>query len=118
MKEYLFSYGTLQKEKVQLELFGRILQASADALRGYITSPIEIKDEAFLSKGEQKNQLTLINSTDKNDIIRGTVLEVTTEELLTADNYEPKGYKRIKVELESGIAAWIYVADAAPAIGW
>jgi hypothetical protein len=28
MKEYLFSYGTLQKEKVQLDLFGRILKGS------------------------------------------------------------------------------------------
>ncbi len=110
MTAYLFSYGTLQKEKVQLELFGRILQGSADELRGYRTATIEITDESFLSKGEEKFQQTLIVSEDKNDIIKGTVLEVTTEELLLADKYEPENYKRVKVVLGSGKQAWIYVS--------
>ena len=110
MKEYLFSYGTLQKEKVQMELFGRILQGTADILRGYKASAIEITDESFLSKGEQKNQQTAIFSKDKNDMIRGTAFEITEEELLLADKYEPDGYKRIKVALESGKEAWIYVS--------
>jgi gamma-glutamylcyclotransferase (GGCT)/AIG2-like uncharacterized protein YtfP len=110
MKEYIFSYGTLQKEEVQVELFGRILQGSGDVLRGYKASAIEIADESFLSKGEQKNQQTAIISKDKNDMIKGTVFEITKEELLLADKYEPDGYKRIKVVLESGKEAWIYVA--------
>ena len=110
MKEYLFSYGTLQKEKVQVELFGRILQGSGDMLRGYKAAAIEIRDESFLSKGEQKNQQTAIISKDKNDSIKGTVFEITEEELFAADKYEPDGYKRIKVVLESGKEAWIYVA--------
>jgi len=106
--EYLFSYGTLQKEKVQLDLFGRILSGSGDVLRGYKVSTIEIRDEAFLSKGEGKHQKTLIVSA--SDIVDGTALEITGEELLLADKYEPKNYKRIKVMLESGKKAWIYVA--------
>lgn len=110
MKEYLFSYGTLQKEKVQLDLFGRTLKASRDILRGYRTSAIEIEDEAFLSKGEEKYQQTVVISKDKNDCINGTVFEITKEELLIADKYEPDNYKRIKVVLESGKEAWIYVA--------
>lgn len=110
VNEYLFSYGTLQKEKVQIELFGRTLEGSKDTLRGYKASPIEIKDEAFLSKGEQKNQLIAIISKDKNDSIEGTALEVTEEELLLGDKYEPNDYKRIKVVLESGKEAWIYAA--------
>jgi gamma-glutamylcyclotransferase (GGCT)/AIG2-like uncharacterized protein YtfP len=110
MKEYLFSYGTLQKEKVQIELFGRILQGSGDRLRGYKATAIEIRDESFLLKGEQKNQQTAIISKDKNDSIKGTVFEITEEELLAADKYEPDGYKRINVVLESGKEAWIYVA--------
>jgi gamma-glutamylcyclotransferase (GGCT)/AIG2-like uncharacterized protein YtfP len=110
MKEYLFSYGTLQQEKVQLELFGRIFQGSGDTLNGYKVAEIEIKDESFLAKGEQKNQLTAIISKDKNDSIKGTVLELTQEELLLADKYEPNNYKRITVVLESGKEAWIYVA--------
>jgi hypothetical protein len=44
MKEYLFSYGTLQKEKVQSDLFGRLLTGTKDILRGYKTSSIKITD--------------------------------------------------------------------------
>lgn len=110
MTEYLFSYGTLQKQKTQLALFGRTLRGSADMLSGYQIAAIEITDESFLSKGEEKFQRTLILTNDKNDTIKGTALEVTQEELLTADTYEPENYKRIKVQLESGKDAWIYVA--------
>ena len=110
MKENLFSYGTLQKEKVQLELFGRLLNGAKDILGGYKLSPVEIKDASFLAKGEDKYQLTLVPS--KGDAIEGMVFEISAEELLLADKYEPENYKRIKVALESGKKAWIYVADA------
>ena len=110
MKEYLFSYGTLQKNKVQLALFGRILQGYTDTLPGYKTVSIEIKDEAFLAKGEEKFQQNLVISHDTNDAVKGTVFELTREELLHADKYEPDNYKRIKVDLQSGKKAWIYSA--------
>ena len=110
MNEFLFSYGTLQKEKVQLELFGRLLHATKDVAEGYKLSSIEIKDKAFLSKGEDKYQRTLIPSSNKADKIEGTVFEISNEELLLADKYEPNHYKRIKVVLRSGKQAWIYVA--------
>jgi len=109
--EYLFSYGTLQKEKVQLGLFGRILSGSGDVLKGYKVSTIEITDEAFLSKGEEKYQKTLLISNNESDMVNGTALEVTGEELLMADKYEPDNYKRVRVILESGKKAWIYVAS-------
>jgi gamma-glutamylcyclotransferase (GGCT)/AIG2-like uncharacterized protein YtfP len=112
MKEYIFSYGTLQKEKTQLELFGRILEGSADILRGYTSVSIEIKDETFLTKGEERYQATAIPAKDKNDFIKGTVLEITPEELLRTDQYEPAGYTRIQVELGSGKKAWIYIQSA------
>ena len=111
MKENLFSYGTLQKEKVQMDLFGRILHGSADILRGYKTTTIEIRDESFLSKSEEKYQLTLIATANKNDIIQGTVLDITEEELLLTDTYEPDNYKRSKVVLDSGKEAWIYLVN-------
>jgi len=110
MKETLFSYGTIQKESVQLKLFGRLLHGDKDILRGYKLSPIEIKDRSFLSKGEQNIQLTVTASHNKNDRIEGTVVEISGEELLLADNYEPDNYKRVEVELESGKKAWIYAA--------
>jgi gamma-glutamylcyclotransferase (GGCT)/AIG2-like uncharacterized protein YtfP len=110
MKENLFSYGTLQKDKVQLELFGRLVNGTMDALRGYKLSTIEIKDESVLSKSEQQYHLIAIPSSDKNDIIEGIVLEISEEELHIADNYETDDYKRVKVQLESGKASWIYIA--------
>src|ERR1044071_7003321 len=117
MKEYLFSYGTLQKEKVQMELFGRVLAGTADVLRGYKVSTIEITDEAFLSKGEGKYQDTLIISA-KNDMVAGTALEITNEELLTADKYEHSNYRRTKVTLESGKVAWTYISIRTTIAPW
>jgi gamma-glutamylcyclotransferase (GGCT)/AIG2-like uncharacterized protein YtfP len=110
MTEYLFSYGTLQQEKTQLELFGRKFHGTSDVLKGYKVATIEIKDETFLARGEERFQKTLVNTTDRNDSIEGTVFEITHEELLLSDKYEPNNYKRIKVTLESGKEAWIYIA--------
>ena len=111
MKENLFSYGTLQKEKVQIKLFGRLLHGTKDRLNGYKLSSIEIKDESFLSKGEEKIQFTVTLTHDKKDSIEGTVFEIREKELLLADSYEPRNYKRIRVKLETGKKAWIYVLD-------
>jgi hypothetical protein len=108
MYEYLFSYGTLQKENIQLALFGRMVQGTRDVLSGYKVSEVDITDEAFLATGEQSRQLTATPSSNPNDSIQGTVLELTEAELQAADRYEPVIYKRIKVVLASGKAAWIY----------
>lgn len=109
MKENLFSYGTLQTESVQTELFGRLLDGRKDRLKGYKPAPVEIEDKTFLAGGE-KIQRTLIPSNDNADLVEGNVFEVSIEELHAADKYEPANYKRIRVGLESGIEAWIYIA--------
>ncbi|NNF00621.1 MAG: hypothetical protein HKN25_16505 [Pyrinomonadaceae bacterium] len=64
MKKKLFSYGTLQKEDVQIELFGRSLNGSSDALVGFKIQTIEIEDEAFLAKGDDRCQQTLVSTQD------------------------------------------------------
>lgn len=110
MKEYLFSYGTLQKTEVQIKLFGRLLVGTKDILKGCKLSPIEITDESFLAKGEDKYQLTLISSDNENDFVEGMVFEISKQELFSADRYEPENYKRLEVKLESGKKAWIYAA--------
>ncbi|HWC53309.1 MAG TPA: gamma-glutamylcyclotransferase family protein [Chitinophagaceae bacterium] len=107
--EYLFSYGTLQQGTVQLRLFGRILQSSSDVLVGYKLMDVEVKDESFLSKGEKSHQLTVVLSGKKDDLVDGRVLAMTKEELTITDQYEPKEYKRMRVQLESGKNAWIYL---------
>lgn len=105
---FLFSYGTLQKEEVQTELFGRILHSTGDRLSGYKIVTIEITDKAFLAKGENKLQQTLVASGNDGDFVEGSVLEVTDDELIMADKYEPQNYKRITVILESGKSAYLY----------
>ena len=114
MKENLFSYGTLQKDTVQLALFGRLLHGSKDRLNDHQLASVEIKDGSFLSKGEQNYQLTVIPSTGNNDSIEGMVFEISAEELLLADNYEPAEYKRVIIALASGKKAWIYLAVEMP----
>lgn len=109
MKEHLFSYGTLQKESVQLELFGRLLEGMKDILPGYKLASIEITDENFLSKGEENIQRTLVEA--KGEKVEGMIFEISEAELLQADKYEPDNYQRVKVTLQSGREAWIYVAD-------
>jgi gamma-glutamylcyclotransferase (GGCT)/AIG2-like uncharacterized protein YtfP len=112
MNEYLFSYGTLRADRVQIQLFGRLLNGTADALMGYKIALIEIKDKAFLAKGEEKIQGIAIPSDDTNDMVEGKVFEVSETELLHADKYEPDGYERRKVELKSGKMAWMYLANS------
>jgi hypothetical protein len=109
MQEYLFSYGTIQQGKVQMEIFGRQLTGIPDRLIGYRLASIEIKDASFQDKSEQKYHVIAICSNDKKDAIEGTVFELSMAELLEADKYEPDEYKRVSTELESGIEAWVYV---------
>jgi gamma-glutamylcyclotransferase (GGCT)/AIG2-like uncharacterized protein YtfP len=112
MPDLLFSYGTLQKQKVQLELFGRILNGTKDVLKGYQLATIEINDEEVLSTSEQKYHLIAIPSTNAEDFIEGMVFEISTEEVLRADEYETEDYKRIKVMLQSGKESWVYVSNS------
>jgi hypothetical protein len=108
--EYLFSQGTLQQKEVQLRLFGRPLQGSTDVLLGYTIKQIEITDQTFLSRGEERFQCRLVRSNNGDDRIEGPVFEITQEELILAVEYEPDVYKRTRVTLGSGKEAWIYSA--------
>ena len=98
--EILFSYGTLQTPAVQLATFSRRLQGRPDALVGYRLTTIRIEDE------EHRN-LQFTGST--SDYVEGTVFEMTKKELEQADAYEPDGYERVSVKLNSGLDAWVYL---------
>lgn len=110
MPELLFSYGTLQLEKVQLESFGRILKGEQDSLSGYKLVSLEIKDEKVLAQSQQPFHPMAVPSADENDKVQGVVFEITNDELLKADHYEVSDYVRILVTLDSGKNAWIYVS--------
>ncbi len=107
--EYLFSYGTLQQENVQLENFGRILEGSKDILQKYILKEVEITDESVLKISNKKFHPILFFSNNEKDEVHGIVFKITSSELLKADDYEVDDYERIEVILKSGIKSWIYV---------
>jgi hypothetical protein len=98
----LFSYGTLQKERVQIETFGRILQGEKDILTGYKLEILEITDPEVLRKSNQKYHPILVFSGNTEDEVEGVLFEVTDEEILQADEYEVDDYKRIETVFKSG----------------
>ena len=110
MTEKLFSYGTLQLKNVQKETFGRNLAGKKDSLLGYKLENLKIKDPSVLEISETKTHPIIRFTGMADDVVEGTVFEVTSDELLEADNYEVEDYKRIEVVLKSGMKGWVYAA--------
>jgi gamma-glutamylcyclotransferase (GGCT)/AIG2-like uncharacterized protein YtfP len=104
----LFSYGTLQQDGVQMASFGRLLKGAADALPGWTREMVEITDPDVLAKSGARFHPIVVPGAD-DDEVAGMVFEITPAELASADRYEVADYKRIRVRLKSGIAAWVYV---------
>ncbi|MBS1589095.1 MAG: gamma-glutamylcyclotransferase [Bacteroidetes bacterium] len=90
---FLFSYGTLQNEQVQIETFGRILKGVEDALPCYSLHFIEIKDTEVLRKSKQKYHPIIEFTNDVNDLVQGKLFEVSDDEIQKADSYEVDDYK-------------------------
>lgn len=107
--QLLFSYGTLQNEKVQLETYGRRLTGITDSLIGFSLNWVEITDLEVLRKSMQKFHPILKYTGNDNDIVVGVAYEITSEELLRTDKYEVNSYKRILCELKSGRKAYVYI---------
>ena len=107
--EYLFSYGTLQLEAVQMATFGRRLAGTSDALTGFELATLKIEDPAVIAISG-KEQHTIARFTGReSDEISGTVFQVTPDDIQSTDRYEVDACKRIAVTLRSGIRAWVYV---------
>lgn len=107
--EKLFSYGTLQDEKVQLDTFDRRLTGTAAALSGYGIEQLQITDPYVLEISEQAVHRILVHTGNPKDIVKGVVFDVTPDELEAADAYEVGDYQRVQVQLTSGERAWVYV---------
>jgi len=105
----LFSYGTLQLEKVQIESFGRILKGDHDALEGYKLGQLKITDPDVLAKSEKEYHPIAQFTNNPEDKVEGMLFEITQEELDQADAYEVDDYKRIEATFTSGKKGWIYV---------
>ncbi|MBL0899079.1 MAG: gamma-glutamylcyclotransferase [Reyranella sp.] len=106
---WLFSYGTLQQDEVQLATFGRLLEGRRDALPGYATSLFAIEDAEVVKTSGKTHHLMARPSGNPSDEVPGMVFRITPAELAAADTYEVSDYKRIAVRLKSGLEAWVYV---------
>jgi gamma-glutamylcyclotransferase (GGCT)/AIG2-like uncharacterized protein YtfP len=108
----LFSYGTLQDEKVQISTFGRRLDGKGDELPGFELTSVRIEDPQVVAETGMTHyaNVTFCGRTDAR--VGGTVFEISEADLAAADEYEqPAGYKRTTVKLASGIQAWVYAHD-------
>ena len=104
----LFSYGTLQRESVQMSSFGRLLIGAPDALPGWKREMVEITDPDVLAKSGMRFHPIIVPGA-ASDEVAGMVFEITEDELASADRYEVSDYKRVAARLKSGTEAWVYV---------
>ena len=110
MQENLFSYGTLQLQSVQLNIFGRILEGVPDVLTGYKITLVKIEDEVVVAASGMTHYNNLTYTGNTSEEINGMVLKLSETELQQADEYEADAdYKRICVELASGKTAWVFI---------
>jgi len=107
---YLFSYGTLQQESVQLTTFGRVLRGSSDQLVGFHLAEVQIRDQDFVAASGKAVHANAVFDGKRDSRVAGTVFEVTDQELSLCDEYErPAEYERVSAELASSKVAWVYV---------
>ena len=110
--EKLFSYGTLQREEVQLSTFGRTLEGGPDSLTGYEVTLIPIKDQSVIDATGDTHYRNIRFTGLASDVVDGTAFKVPIKELEQADGYEEDAnYRRVVVELSSGVKAWVYLSD-------
>ena len=107
--EFLFSYGTLQLEAVQMATFGRQLTGTRDVLPGFEEALLEIDDRTTVLLSGKSSHAIARYTGHPSDQVFGTVYSVTAEEIQKADKYEVAEYRRVAVVLQSGIRAWVYV---------
>ena len=72
---------------------------------------VRIDDKEFAEVSGSAVHRTAIFTGRDSDFIEGKILEITNEELQLVDSYEPTGYSRKQVDLNSGKTAWFYSAD-------
>lgn len=105
----LFSYGTLQLERVQLDTFGRILTGKKDSLKNYILSQNKITDPDVIKSSGTDMHPILEFTGNEADFVEGVVFELTKEELEQADGYEVDDYRRTELIFASGVSAYVYL---------
>jgi gamma-glutamylcyclotransferase (GGCT)/AIG2-like uncharacterized protein YtfP len=97
----LFSYGSLQREEVQVATFGRTLSGRADELLAFELVPAASSGagHANVVRGAPQSR------------VAGIAFDVSDAEIAAADEYERRDdYTRIEAALASGRTTWVYVS--------
>lgn len=106
----LFSYGTLQRDDVQLATVGRRLEGQHDELPGWEPSSVPIEDPQVVARLGHTHHANVRVSGNPESRVAGTVFEVSEAELARCDEYEIAfSYTRVLAGLASGKRAWVYV---------
>ena len=106
----LFSYGTLQRDEVQLATFGRRLQGLHDELVGFEPSLVRIDDPRVVAELGKTHHANATFTGNRGGRVPGMAFEITDADLASVDEYEaPFSYKRVTATLASGRQAWVYV---------
>ena len=97
--ENLFIYGTLLEPDVRKMVFTREIEGREDVLPGY-----------RIHKNKVAGLYPSVEITNrKEDKVSGEVVVVSPGDLKRADQYEGEAYMRIRVKLDSGAEAWVYL---------
>ncbi len=107
----LFTYGTLQLADVQLDTFGRLVEAEDDVLPGFTVDYAEIEDRRVVDLSGHDVHPIVRSTGNPLDKVLGKVLWVTEDEIDAADEYEVALYRRVQAQLSSGRTAWVYIAN-------
>jgi hypothetical protein len=107
--EFLFSYGTLQVEAVQMATFGRRVEGNSDSLRGFELVLLKIEDPTVVAISGKAHHTMAKFTGRAADLVSGTVFAVTPEEIKNADKYEVAAVQRVTIVLQSGVRAWAYI---------
>jgi hypothetical protein len=92
----LFSYGTLQEDRVQLSTFGRLLRGQRDELPGF--EPSLVRNPAIVRATGKTHHANAMYTGHQKSSVRGTLFEISDGELAAGDEYErAAGYKRIQI---------------------
>ena len=105
----VFSYGSLQEERVQISTFGRRLGGQRDELIGFEASSVPIEDPRVAAAiGKTHHANVTFNGSDESRV-PGMVFEVSDAELAQVDAFEATfSYERVLAILRSGKHAWVY----------
>lgn len=107
---FLFSYGSLQLESVQLSTFGRRLDGWRDALIGAERTTVRIDDPSVAAALGKTQHDNIVLNGNADSRVSGMAFEIADDELASVDAYEAAfSYSRIDTTLASGRRAWVYV---------